>query len=52
MSVHLFFQIGERHFISLEYFFTVIGVPVAGDSYWSSKRMYAAAIYEYLQILQ
>jgi hypothetical protein len=27
----------------LEYFFTVCGVLVAGDSYWSSKRKYAAA---------
>jgi len=27
-----------RRSIPLEYFFTVCGLPVAGDSYWPSKR--------------
>jgi len=41
---------GCRLFNSLEYFFTLCGVPVAEDSYWSSRRMHAIATH--MQILQ
>jgi hypothetical protein len=47
MSVHLILQIGSFY---LSDFFSLCGVPVAGDSHWSSKRRYAAATY--LQIFQ
>jgi len=38
-----FLQIGLRGSISLEYFFTLCGVSVTGDSYWSRKRRHCAA---------
>jgi len=43
MSVRLFLQIDQRHSIPLEYFVTLCGVPVAENSYWSSKHKYAAS---------
>jgi len=50
LFVRLFWQIGWQLSFSLVDFFTMCGVLVAGDSYWSSKRRYAAA--SHLQILQ
>jgi len=51
MYIHppFFMQIGRRRSISPSDFSTLRGVPLAGDSYWSSKRRYAAVTY--LQIL-
>jgi len=42
MSIRLFLQIGWGRLVSLGDFSTLRGVPLAGDSYRSSKRRYAA----------
>jgi hypothetical protein len=38
-----------RHSFSFKYFFSVFGLPVAGNHYWSGKGSQGVAIY--LQIL-
>jgi len=50
MSVRPYLQIGWRRSISFANFFTLFGVPLAGDSQWSNKRRYPAG--GRLQILQ
>ena len=50
MYVRLLLQICQRRSNSLDYFFTVCEVLLAGDFCWSSKRRYGAETY--LQIIQ